>query len=323
MFGIFFVNRLSQSNTALSATVLLMAVLIALPGCRILSPNTSAPSPAPLPPLTAGVQAPQVSLPPPVQEMPEQFSVFRPIMPGEFLPPIPERTIPAQEPRQEPVELPGTEPKPDNAVQEIAAPTTAAQKTVAQTTIDELNQRIRELETQLEETARTPPPVTLEELFEVATPEVKVTKPLPIINKQDVRVSADDSQNVRIEIMDRVLFVPNAWQLSAEGEETLRAIAAEMRAYNPHALIDIEGHTDSLMSDPNNPTQKHEIATAKTRAAMDFFVNALRWDAAQISTSSFGRSRPLADNGTPEGRARNNRIEIVVRSESESEEIMP
>jgi len=310
MFGVFSVCRFPPSHTVLSAAVLLMTALIALSGCRLLSPNTPtpppAPLPAPLPPLTPEIQAPSVYLPPPLQEVPESFLVFRPIMPGEFQPPIPEQTIPVQEPRHEPLEPSGTGPEPDEAEPERATATT-----------EELNQRIRELETQLEEATRIPPPVTLEELFEETIPEVPAAMPLPIINRQDVRVTADDSQNVRIEIMDRILFVPNAWQLSAEGEETLRTVAAEIRAYNSSALIDIEGHTDSLMSDPNNPTQKHEVATVKTRAAMDFFVNALRWDAARISTSSFGRSRPLADNGTPEGRARNNRIEIVVRSESE------
>ena len=194
-----------------------------------------------------------------------------------------------------------------------------------QSKIDELNQRIAELETQLAEAKKTPPPVITENLPVITenlpliaeTTETKPARNLPIINRQDVQVSSDEWQNVRIEVTDQALFVQDTWNLSAEGEETLRAIAAEVRASAPNAVLDIEGHTDSLMGDPNNLMQKHDVSSAKAMAVMNFFMNALRWDSARIRTSSYGRSRPVADNGTPEGRARNNRIEIVVRNENE------
>jgi len=179
--------------------------------------------------------------------------------------------------------------------------------------IDELNRRITELETQLAEATKIQPPVPVEEFF-VSTPVPPQAQNLPIINQPGVSIYRDESQCVRFVVLDKALFTPNVWELSAEGEETLRAIAAEIRAFDPEAVLDIEGHTDSLMSDPNNPTQKHEIASVKTKVVMDFFVNALRWDTAELKTSSFGKNRPIEENGTPEGREKNNRIEIVLRS---------
>ena len=237
---------------------------------------------------------------PPTGELPEQYEAFRPIMPGQFAPPIPPAlTTPLPASRNEP---PPVELLPDTATQ---------------SKIEELNQRITELEMQLEAAKKIPlsldsepqPPLT-EKM------EAKPIKTLPIINKQGVHVCSDEMQMIRIVVVDNNLFMPNVWQLSAEGEETLRAVAAEIRASDSRAILDIEGHTDSLMGDPNNPMQKHEISTAKTAAVMDFFVNALRWDTARIGTSSYGRSRPVADNATPENRAKNNRIEIVVRREN-------
>jgi chemotaxis protein MotB len=192
------------------------------------------------------------------------------------------------------------------------------QDTASQAKFNELNQRIAELEALLTEARNAPPPVVDHDaLLPREKTEVKSTIPLPIINKQGVHVYADELKKVRIAIMDKSLFMSNTWQLSAEGEETLRTIAAEIRAADAQTILDIEGHTDSLMSDPNNPMQKHDISSTKSMAVMKFFVDALRWDAARIGTSSFGRSRPVADNGTPEGRARNNRIEIVVQRETE------
>jgi len=232
----------------------------------------------------------------------ERFSSFRPIMPGQFVPPMPVHAISVQEsPCVE--ESPKIESLPDAALQ---------------SKIDELNQRIAELETQLAEAKKTPPPVIAENVPLIAEQaEVKPVKNLPIINRQDVSVSSDELQNIRIKVSDKVLFMQNTWHLSIEGEETLRTIAAEVRAFDPKAMLDIEGHTDSLMGDPNNLMQKHDVSSAKAMAVMNFFINALRWDATRIGTSSYGSSRPIADNGTPEGRERNNRIEIVVRNGNE------
>ena len=279
MFDMFSVIRFPQS-----AAVLLLIGLAAFTGCQSAPPK----SPAIGTPQALPQTLPKI-------EGAEQYAAFRPIMTNQFTPPIP-----VQEPPQ-------SEPQPDFA---------------AQSKIDELNRRITELETQLEEARHMPPLVNLLEQPLSGVPvaeqaEVKTVRSLPIINKQGVNVYADEAQQPRIEVTDKTLFIPNAWQLTAEGEETLRTIVAEIRAFDSKSALDIEGHTDSLMGDPNNPMQKHEISSVKTKVIMDFFVNALRWDASRIGTSSFGRSRPIADNGTPEGRARNNRIEIVIRNGSE------
>jgi chemotaxis protein MotB len=185
-----------------------------------------------------------------------------------------------------------------------------------------LNRKISELEAQVAEARQNPPVVLVAD--DLKEPDVLPTnrenaevKRLPIINRPGVTVRSDELQRVRIAVMDKSLFMSNSWQLSEEGEETLRAIAAEIRAFNPKVDVDIEGHTDSLMNDPKNPMQKHDISTTKAKTVMDFFVTTLRWNAAQIGMSSFGRSRPVADNGTPEGRARNSRVEIVLRDRGE------
>jgi chemotaxis protein MotB len=230
---------------------------------------------------------------------PDSHAAFRPIMPGEF----------NQQPPAQPVPIPEPPPIENEAT---------VQSTILQSTIDELNRKIADLESQLSDARHVPPGIPNDppsESLPIEKEEPRKFKSLPIINRQEVTVYRDESQDVRIEIADKVLFKPNAWELTAEGEETFRAIAAEIRAADGKAFLDIEGHTDSLMNDPNNPTQKHDISSVKTKVIMDYFVNLLRWDVTRIRTSSFGRNRPIAGNGTPEGRERNNRIEIVVREE--------
>jgi len=237
-------------------------------------------------------------------------------MPEQFVQPVPLPVVPVQPaPTHEVPAQPAPILEYDSAPPLIERqPDTATQK------IEELNRKITELEAQVAEARQHSPDVVLvaDDLTEPETPPAKKTATrLPIINKPGVTVYADELQRVRIAVMDKSLFMSNTWQLSAEGEETLRNIAAEIRAFNPQADMDIEGHTDSLMNDPNNPMQKHDISATKAKTVLEFFVTTLRWDVAQIGTSSFGRSRPVADNGTPEGRARNNRVEIVLRNRNE------
>ena len=289
----------SVIQTSHAAAMVFVAGLLALCGCRCLLPASSTITPTPV----RGMQMPD----PPMSaiEMPEHYSVFRPILPGEFIPPTPTPTFSINEPLV--VEPPVTESEPDEY----------KLNTDAQSRIDELNRIIAELELQLEDARRVPPPIP--HVLPPDSPQWgegnRTFKSLPVINKPDVAVYRDELQDVRIEVADRSLFSATTWQLSSEGEEILRAIAAEVRAADPKTFLDIEGHTDGLMCDPNNPMQKHEISSIKTKEIMNFFVNALRWDYARIRTSSFGSSRPITGGETPEGQERNNRIEIVVRSE--------
>jgi len=299
MFGIFPVIRFSQS-----AAVLLLVGLVVSAGCQWLSPRSSTTTPLVSSPVPQEVYGHL-----PKMNEPDRYEAFRPVMPELFAPPIlVQESLVQESPKIEP--------------QLVIADQSDIVSDVAQFNIDELNRRIIELEAQLEEARQIPPPVNfldlpLPDVLPEEKKEVRMTRSLPIINKRGVNVYADESNYVRIEVSDKFLFMPHTWQLTAEGEETLRVIAAELRAFDSQSILDIEGHTDSLMGDPNNPMQKHEISTEKTKIIMDFFVNALRWDTAQIGTSSFGRNRPIADNGTPEGRARNNRIEIVIRNGNE------
>ena len=287
MFDMFSALRFSHS-----ATALLAVALVAFTGCRVLSPKSSPPTPLAPPSVTPPIHQPTT-------DESDPYVAFRPIMREEQF----SAPIPAQKPSESTLlpesKQPKNEPNP-----EIVA---------AQSKVDELNRRISELETQLEVARQAPPPIVVPEPQPQTKTVVRPARSLPTISRQGVKVYADEMQNVRIEITDDALFMPNCWQLTASGEETLRVIAAELGAFDPKLVLDIEGHTDSLVGDPNNPMQKHDISTVKTKVVMDFFVSALRWDASRIGTSSFGRNRPIADNETPEGRAQNNRIEIVLR----------
>ncbi|MFA5496007.1 MAG: OmpA family protein [Porticoccaceae bacterium] len=86
------------------------------------------------------------------------------------------------------------------------------------------------------------------------------------------------------------------------GDE-LAAIANAMKTHGDIDLV-LEGHTDSVGTDAyNQGLSERRVAAVKAKIAQDYGI-----DPSRISTVGYGESRPIADNSTDEGRARNRRV---------------
>ena len=71
--------------------------------------------------------------------------------------------------------------------------------------------------------------------------------------------------------------------------------------------VEIGGHTDDVGSDADNL----ELSEARARSVREYLIQQ-GVPASDISSRGYGEGRPRADNGTPEGRARNRRTEFRV-----------
>jgi outer membrane protein OmpA-like peptidoglycan-associated protein len=80
-------------------------------------------------------------------------------------------------------------------------------------------------------------------------------------------------------------------------------------AVNSTMAIDIKGHTDSTGSSEKNIVLSFERADSVKKYLREHAPQS--FDANRVTASGLGQSRPIADNSTPEGRARNRRVEIV------------
>lgn len=72
--------------------------------------------------------------------------------------------------------------------------------------------------------------------------------------------------------------------------------------------IRIEGHTDSIGSDQHNL----ELSKQRSLSVQHWLSSHGRPEMVPVSVYAFGRSRPLSSNKTPEGRARNRRVELIL-----------
>jgi OOP family OmpA-OmpF porin len=70
--------------------------------------------------------------------------------------------------------------------------------------------------------------------------------------------------------------------------------------------LSIEGHTDNVGTPQNNKVLSENRAKAVMNAVASSGV-----DASRLTSVGWGQERPVADNRTEEGRAKNRRVEIV------------
>lgn len=102
-----------------------------------------------------------------------------------------------------------------------------------------------------------------------------------------------------------VSFQPNSSSLSLSSESALLQTAKLLKA-QPERQIKIAGHTDNSGSAERNLTLSGERAQVVADFLTDRGVSP-----AQLIVQGYGHTRPLYDNNTEEGRAKNRRIEFI------------
>lgn len=113
---------------------------------------------------------------------------------------------------------------------------------------------------------------------------------------------------IRKFVLPEQTFQPNQQTLSREGQEYLALIAEELRQTTGRYLIRIEGYLDNVGSADYN--QKLSYERAVKAASVLVLKNGL--DPHSIFVKGFGEDKPAAENETPEGRAKNNRLELLI-----------
>jgi len=103
-----------------------------------------------------------------------------------------------------------------------------------------------------------------------------------------------------------VQFASGAATLSPGAREALARFAGIVASY-PELRLAVEGHTDSVGGYEAN----RELSIQRAIAVRDYLI-LQGVTASSIDVAGFGPDRPVADNVTAEGRARNRRVEIVV-----------
>lgn len=136
------------------------------------------------------------------------------------------------------------------------------------------------------------------------------------LESKDVTISELQGK-LTVDILDRILFDSGEAQLKPEGQEVLRKVAGVLAQY-PNRRVHVIGHTDNIPIRTGARSRfpsNWELSTARAVAAVRFLSEQAGVDPRRLGAVGYGEFRPLADNATPEGRAKNRRIALVVLSD--------
>ncbi len=101
-----------------------------------------------------------------------------------------------------------------------------------------------------------------------------------------------------------VTFDSGSSHIKSSFYDVLNSVAIVLKEYDK-TYVDVFGHTDSVGSETYNQSLSEQRAGSVASYLISQGLNGNRF-----STQGFGESRPLATNGTEEGRALNRRVEI-------------
>jgi chemotaxis protein MotB len=122
---------------------------------------------------------------------------------------------------------------------------------------------------------------------------------------------------LQIRAVEQILFDSGSATVKPEGRQVLAAVANEL-GRQLTGLIRVEGHTDSLPISNARFPSNWELSSARAIAVLRVLAdNGVATE--RLSAAAMGPYRPIADNETREGRARNRRIEIVIVPEDAEE----
>ena len=90
-------------------------------------------------------------------------------------------------------------------------------------------------------------------------------------------------------------------------DRTMTAIAAIMADY-PGFHVQVDGHTDNV----GKPDANMKLSQDRAEAVVRYLVEKKAVDGKRLSGKGFGDTKPIADNKTKSGQARNRRVDFTV-----------
>jgi OmpA-OmpF porin, OOP family len=144
------------------------------------------------------------------------------------------------------------------------------------------------------------------EVASLAGDDYYLTIVLKELMKQDVTASAMfEALNRDGHIALYINFDTGKSVVKPESQPIIEQIVQMMKS-NPDLKIGVEGHTDNVGTPATNKT----LSEARAKSVVSAIV-AQGITAERLSPAGYGQDKPIGDNNTEEGRAKNRRVELV------------
>ncbi|EGF91358.1 ompA family protein [Asticcacaulis biprosthecium C19] len=135
------------------------------------------------------------------------------------------------------------------------------------------------------------------------------------VTEQVLQAAEDCTDRVTAAVADRRLqFISGSAELTGDSQAILIDIYNTIQTCPQNLALSVEGYTDNVGQDNDNM----KLSTARAEAAAFALID-LGLAQASVSSRGYGAQNPIADNTSEDGRARNRRVDFILRPRDEPE----
>ncbi len=160
----------------------------------------------------------------------------------------------------------------------------------------------------LKEAAEIMDEAKLEESEEMAEKIEEVLEEKNLENEIDIEFTA---QYVQLTLNGALLFDSGSVEIKEEAMPLMNQLGIILQRFS-QGTIEIEGHTDNVPMSGSKYSNNDELSSGRALSVFYYLENNTTLDIGVIKHSGRGEYQPIADNSTPEGRAKNRRVEIKI-----------
>ncbi|MCB0427906.1 MAG: OmpA family protein, partial [Mangrovimonas sp.] len=115
-----------------------------------------------------------------------------------------------------------------------------------------------------------------------------------------------------VSMENKLLFESGSWAVGNQGKKAVQQLGGVL-ADNPDISILIEGHTDNVpYTGSGQLSGNWDLSTKRATAIVTILRDNPNIDPQNLTAAGRGEYAPIASNDTPEGRAKNRRIEVIL-----------
>lgn len=152
--------------------------------------------------------------------------------------------------------------------------------------------------------------------------EVLVDQVQDIIDKNgltdSVKIREEDA-GVVLQLSESILFDLGKADLKPESTKILDIISGLIPSITNEIMV--QGHTDNVPISSARYNSNWELSTARAVSVVKYFIEVKGLDPTRFSATGYGEYQPLLDNTTPENRAINRRVDILIVQQKENDEV--
>ena len=139
-----------------------------------------------------------------------------------------------------------------------------------------------------------------------------LSKSLKAFEGKGLTVNQRDGK-VYVSMENKLLFESGSWAVGSEGKKAVVAVGTVL-AQNPDIAVLIEGHTDNdkFAGAVGQIENNWDLSTKRATAIVNILSENKAVKKENLTAAGRGEFAPLMSNDTPEGKAKNRRIEIIL-----------